>query len=454
MSVSIRKLFEKQGIQNQVISLRDALTNHHEGLQIGLRAAYRRLLLPADGNGFARGCRRKGNGPLGELSWVIPSWVSVHDHETRTIEGVLTKSKITHTDFPLYPWHFYYDWNFFVKVDKQYKYLLSKSDAHRGDIMECEWDSAFIPSWAWPQKGNRIMIIGRWIYDCGHPEDGKHKTEIHPPKAVISFRKEAVKFSGNSGPTRANNAVVFIGRKGGYWNHSINDQNYTFHLYLPPKPFSSAEPKLKVGSKTGALPVQPHAEVFPAEKSRLFRVQIPLKGLTPHPQQYGVIISAGWSDPNGTETAKINRVRVRIKKILMRANLDRVTRDEWYVYVGVNGRWKVWRDIGGESKTLNWNVNLDLHPGDKIHISVCGFEADEIHGEMGNRSGYSWSRISSPTMTHEQMINIREDLAWKLKESLNNQNDKIGVVSKEFVFGQRPAIKNNKYELKYDVELR
>jgi hypothetical protein len=57
MPLSMRALFARHGLADQAISLRNALLNHPTGLAIGLREAHRRLLRPADGNGFARGCR-------------------------------------------------------------------------------------------------------------------------------------------------------------------------------------------------------------------------------------------------------------------------------------------------------------------------------------------------------------------------------------------------------------
>ena len=159
MSISMRELFGRQGIPDEVISLRNSLANHPNGLAIGLREAKQRLSKLADGNGFARGCRRPGT-KIGDLFGVtefrfpadidpllaLPEWVPVagktelvHDRteegrtvsflredyagETRTVEGILTKSKITHTDVPFKPWHVYYDWNFHIKVDPQYTYI-------------------------------------------------------------------------------------------------------------------------------------------------------------------------------------------------------------------------------------------------------------------------------------------------------------------------------------------
>jgi hypothetical protein len=206
----MRDLFSRQGIAGEVISLRHSLTNHPEGLKMSLREAHRRLLTDwlADGRGLLRGCRRpesvKLTYPFGEqlLGGLLPAWVPVAGTtsvirdptgerrfladfagETRTAEGILVKSKITHTDFPLRPWHTYYDWNFHVRVDTQYTYLNSpcnKKD-HDGEL-ECEWDTAFLPSWVWPQDGDRVWIVGRWIYDCAHPTDHGHKSEIHPPR--------------------------------------------------------------------------------------------------------------------------------------------------------------------------------------------------------------------------------------------------------------------------------
>ncbi len=208
MTVSIKDLFSRQDFAlsagqryGEFISVRNSLENHFQGLAIGLREAYRRFLTPADGNGCARGCHSEQCGDetqtiAGDLAHAVPSWVSVHDHETRTIEGILTISKVTHTDFPLKPWHTYYDWNFLIRVDRQYTYLHSVSNiedygvelnGEKIGIIECEWDTAFLPRWVWPQDGDRIWMVGRWIYDCGHPTSYGYKTEIHPPKGCGFF---------------------------------------------------------------------------------------------------------------------------------------------------------------------------------------------------------------------------------------------------------------------------
>jgi hypothetical protein len=347
------------------------------------------------------------------------------------VEGILTRSKVTHTDFPFQPWHTYYDWNFYIRVDPQYTYLHSESNLRdHGGVIECEWDTAFLPSWAWPQDGDRIWVVGRWIYDCGHPEAHGHKTELHPPKAVASFRSEAVTFAGNRGSTRAQQAVLYIGRNGGYWRQPINDQDYAFDLYLPPKPYGEAEPRWTVVSQTGPLPVQPHITPFPAYAPRALRVVIPLKGVEPHPEAYGAIISGGWSDPRGTEVTAVHRVRVRVDEILM----DAATPFQaWYVYIGINGRWHVSEGLNvlvNSANPLNYAVDLDLHYTDRVHITACGFVRNDIHRLMGRDLSLSWAEVSFPDNAHDNAEKIRGGfLSLGLDLASEIENQRLGTIS-------------------------
>lgn len=378
---------------------------------------------PIDGDGGARGCRKPGSIKIGikhiktkKVGGVLPAWVqatsapNVRQHQRNlsyTVEGQLVESKITHEDFPLKPWHTDLDWNLFVRPNAKYRGLMSKANLKRKThpgVLECEWDTAFFPRWAWPQKGGRIWVVGRWIYDCGHP--GKHgcRTEIHPPKAVASFRSEAVKLPGNRKLTFGTVAVLYIGRKGGYWTSPINDQDYEFRLPLPPRPTSDAVPRFKVNSKTGRLPVRPIITPTPKKNPKALKVVIPLKGIKPHPTEYGAIISAGWSDPKEFQIKKIVPVRVTIKNFLdRRPVLARMA--PTHLYVGVNGRWKVFilKPTKSGKYDLNFAVNLDLHrQTDKIHITARAFSTHKIHRKlMGKSTGLS-PKIASERSTMKE----------------------------------------------------
>jgi hypothetical protein len=129
MTLSMRELFRHDGIVGEVISLRNSLNTHPWGLALGLREAHRRLMQLTSSDGFAPGCRRPDSVRIyyglgqWEVGGVLPALVPVagdtrlvrvrredgstrtdfvpdYADETRTVEGILTRSKVTHTDFP------------------------------------------------------------------------------------------------------------------------------------------------------------------------------------------------------------------------------------------------------------------------------------------------------------------------------------------------------------------
>jgi hypothetical protein len=177
--------------------------------------------------------------------------------------------------------------------------------------MEVEWESASLmdedegfqriwgamPEFVWPGAGDRVWVAGRWIFDCGHPgvpkvaavrKFVKYSTEIHPPRALVTFRLNHVALDSfptprvsapnfpspqsflpvtgvpvtlppdafNSGPTNVpvTEADVFVSGNGGGANdlcmilamagngcvfgHTntvirINNANYVFDIYPP-----------------------------------------------------------------------------------------------------------------------------------------------------------------------------------------------------------------------------
>ncbi len=139
----------------------------------------------------------------------------------------------------------------------------------------------------------------------------------------------------------------------------------------------------------------------------------------------GPLSLVAGATPGSTEVAAVQRLRVVVTKIHMDGNYDTFG-DEWYPYIGVNGRWRVWTSLGGWSKTLNYSVTLDLHHSDKIRISGCGFEADLMHDYMGDSTGHSWAEISDPNLTTGARESIEDDIFWQLAPTFGDENDAIG----------------------------
>jgi hypothetical protein len=282
-----------------------------------------------------------------------------------------------------------------------------------------------------------------------HPTDPTvhgHRAEIHPPKAVAFFQPGAGRLDGNSGLTRAANAVLYIGRNGGYFRQPINDQDYTFDLYLPPRPDGAAEPTSRVEPLAGhTVPVRPRITPYPADNPKALRVVIPLKGLVPHPEDYAAIISGGWTDPSGIESSRIRNFRVTVESIVAAAFHHGESGDkeveEWHVYIGVNGVWHVRRlDVRkGQTKPLDVTVDLNLHPDDPIHVTACGFEADTLHELIGRASGFTWQEISDPQLSETQRAEIMEKVIEKGLDKnflgipgrdLEDDNEPLGLLSR------------------------
>ena len=429
---------------------------------------------PIDGDGRARGCRRPSSIQVAfpglgstDLGQVIPSWVEATPNrqtaatgEARTVKGVIARCHISGTDFPLHPWHSNYDWNYLVRPDAAHRNLLSAANMNdNGGLLECEWDTSHVPSYVWGQQEDRVWIVGRWIFDCGHPTASGYRTEIHPPKAVATIRYEAMTFDQGAGPVRAAVANLYIGRNDTYFTSRINDQDYEFDIQLPPRTDPTSTLRSRIRSMTGVPPVNPILTPLPSPKNaRVIRVRVPLKGVRPEPAEYGLSIAVGWSDPNGADAAKIVTRTVHIDRIYMDANLDPWSRDEWHIYTCINGRWKVSGTLRGDSKALNHRETLTLHQLDRIRISVCGYEADAAHDMMGSHSGVNPLRVSaasSDAQAKSVAKDIRDTFLGGISNGIPDENDPISRMFMKHLPGDvgtfmvRPH--NRDYRVKYSI---
>jgi hypothetical protein len=165
------------------------------------------------------------------------------------------------------------------------------SDMHVNDDDDLKWGA--LPQFAYPAYGDRVWVEGRWIFDCGHPGSDykdyvKFETEIHPPRALVTFRLNhpAVTDSNSqsnapaswlpvtgtpvngfalpSGPTPipVTEADIFVSGNGGGANdicnltpspcsdwggHTgpwipVNDRNYVFDIYPPGTEYKQLDP--------------------------------------------------------------------------------------------------------------------------------------------------------------------------------------------------------------------
>jgi uncharacterized repeat protein (TIGR01451 family) len=292
-----------------------------------------------------------------------PGWVWVQNGNPGfprfvSATGEVTKSKVTHTDYP--DVHDSHDHNIDIFLDPGQESLLSEVNGdHDGDglpdSLEVEWETGiltdefsgdgsahFFPKWAWPNEGDRVWTNGHWIFDCGHPEDlagAPHaKTEIHPARAVASMRQQFHTLPGSGvTPVQVTATDLYIHGRSGVVTDILEcgqdvvlgsgscttpfgshdpvadhigtpiDDNYEFDICLPPLPFDKAAPMYLVENGPGnTLAPEPELEFVDAVGPCAFdgggplqlHARIPLEGSGATPDDvYARKIYTGWIFP-------------------------------------------------------------------------------------------------------------------------------------------------------------
>jgi hypothetical protein len=244
--------------------------------------------------GSFRGCRTGG---IGDSNTVQPQWVSVDLHDMPVIaEGLVRTSFVSHEDVPFN--HDSHDWNFDVKLDTQYEYFLSDAN-HQEENGECwmemEWEIRYFPTQFWPVAGDRVWMMGRWVFDCGHPP---YESEIHPPQAVAFTRREPTFFPGDWAPSPTNKTFIYLGTPGRDPNAHFSApllRDYEFDIDLPPKPSSSARFHAEIVEQPYGGPVPILTPLPDAQNPARLHVRVPLD-----PANTRYVFS--WEDVPGRDT--------------------------------------------------------------------------------------------------------------------------------------------------------
>jgi hypothetical protein len=170
-------------------------------------AATARQQVGADPETDARpdGC---GRDYLAQAQQAIPTWVYVGDRNApaagpappqRRLEGLVVSRyerelavHPTPEDLPTI--HRSYDLNLNVLPDRAYRDLLGGSAAvstgnfagHNESTgrVHVEREQGSLPFFAWPEAGDRVAMIGSWVWDCGHWAGGGERTELHSYRAL------------------------------------------------------------------------------------------------------------------------------------------------------------------------------------------------------------------------------------------------------------------------------
>ncbi|HET7482936.1 MAG TPA: hypothetical protein VFK89_08755 [Actinomycetota bacterium] len=354
------------------------------------------------------GCERD---PGGLIAGTSPQWAYVHRSRTpRYLRGKAVEARPTYTD--LFRAHDSYDMNIFFRPTRRYRHYLGTANISKAQTqdkdeqgtMEVEWEQRAYPLWAWPTQGDRVELMGSWIWDCGHwgPQDFNdpnyfapgtqpgetvtgERTEIHSPRMVIVHRKQpSIPHDG------AAQADVLISSQGTFaravQNHAagfctkpedvcsqrvpVNDRNYSFKVTAPPRPSRSATLHYRVVDHHSVHAPDPRI----TRRGRTLHVVVPFKGFHRSKKQRMVFAKSfyvGWS------RQRRDHLRIKITRLEWLAELDTTNPgqcppnepctgepqdsqppDEVNVYVDVAGQWAM----------LKAPELLSIAPGDVVHI--------------------------------------------------------------------------------------
>ncbi len=89
--------------------------------------------------------------------------------------------------------HLSYDFNVNVLPDPQYAALVGgeptgrvgnfAGEGEEAGRLHSEREMGSLPAFAWAEPGDRVSLLGSWVWDCDHFDTGE-RTEIHPYRAI------------------------------------------------------------------------------------------------------------------------------------------------------------------------------------------------------------------------------------------------------------------------------
>ncbi len=367
-----------------------------------------------------RGCRTGGPGGINAI---LPEWVSVQPADTPAIaEGVVRRSQVATNDAPNS--HLSHDQNFDVALDFTYGGLHSDANEVENNerLMEIEWETKFFPPEFWPMPGDRVWMMGRWIFDCGHPP---YRTEFHPPVAVAFTHPEPTTFTGDAVPTLTNRCSVYIHGRGGYYDAPVAVRNYEFDMPLPPRPSRFFQAHAEVVS----LPFGGPRPVLTVVGDKV-HVLYPLAAINnPSPDlKFGAVIAAGWRPTLLRSTLTFRVLRVTFDSIRINNDHDPDppffnNSGEWRLWVRAGSHWLEVRGLtdvdSGETVPINRSVVLTVPASGAVWgIQTTGWE-DDCDGRFG-------PKIRGPSLG---------DLECKL-----NGNDDIGFIAHDYTAAENFGI--------------
>ena len=266
-----------------------------------------------------------------------------------------------------------------------------------------EREANAFPEWAWPEVGDRVQVMGSWVWDCGHWDPGGERTEIHPYRAVWDERVASPRspYGDSEGDLYVSTVATPAGRIAECAHRTKGDEaaykqctysqpdwldvsgDYVLTLKAPPRPAGAKRLALRVVDRGST--VDPHWTTSLANGRLTIRFHLDSTPGTKLVVARQVFL--GWRPLR--PAALPEHLRVTFTKILTRRAMDpgcpsanqndcgsvestlggQISKPpgEWLVYTDVGGLWSRWPRVlpARDGSTFAVRETSDLYVGPK-----------------------------------------------------------------------------------------
>lgn len=379
----------------------------------------------------------------------IPHWDPVTSNSDHiAVTGTVRISEVSHEDYA--PDHDSHDWTFFVKLDRDRYYLNTESNiilqGEHDRLMQMEWETKFFPKEFWPKAGDKVWMMGRYVFDCGH---FPYRTEIHPPEIVAFTRTEPVLFSvagiPDTVPSMASKTFIYAHGRGGYYSTNIGGRDYEFDISVPPKPSNDAKLHTEVLNLPFGGPAPTLTPIPDNTNPYKIHIKYPLANIAPSSyNKFGAIVAAGWREPVLTQGYK--QFAVTFDSIKINRPGD------WKLAAAVNGNWVnlLGNELADAKSAVTVSPEQDIKLGQKVMVTVpdngelnimtSGWILGSADNYLGASPGFLTQVISRfHVLSQGQPIGIITDSRYNTGKVFNSASN-FGVGSHDDVSVENPDI--------------
>jgi hypothetical protein len=330
--------------------------------------------------------------------------------------------------------HDSFDLNFNVLPDPAYRGLLGGiENAETGNFegegeetgrVHLERETKYQPAWTWPDAGDRVQVLGSWVWDCGHWDPGGERTELHPYRALWDERVPSSRspYGESEGDLYVSTDATPAGQIAECAHATKGDQqafkactfaqpnwldvsgDYTLTLKAPPKPPGATSLAVRVVDRGST--VDPHWTQ--AITGDTLTLRFHLSSTSPSRLIVAKQVFFGWRPVH-----KAIHLRLTFTKLLTRRAMDpgcahsqsdcgspeslrqdqiSAAPGEWLVYTDVAGQWTLWPGVlkarDGSTFAERRSTDVYVTPKQPWRLFVFTHECDFGVG--------SWTHVNSP----------------------------------------------------------